>query len=289
MFLNADFLGISYTSTPAPIEILTKFDKLTIYGEGVFDRIWITNRIEPSSFYDSLSLSNYNPNFAQDTVFLAEFNNTLSAGNISSEEESVEQWKVTKRRNGTNINKLVGYVDDKTKTLKDYRVQKEQEYIYEVIPITQNTMGVPLVSPTIKTEYYGCFLIDETTGMILNFDLNLNTGNISAEDDVTEYQTYGKFNTYSQGSRNFLKGTISGIVPERLSLDTDEFIQSADFVKEVQDFINNGNPKLLKTRKGDIWKVRTHSFSRSQLNEGISQQVDVISFGFSQLEDVEEY
>lgn len=64
-------------------------------------------------------------------------------------------------------------------------------------------------------------------------------------------------------------------------------MQSADFIDLIQDFVNNKTDKLLKTKKGDIFRIVTSNFSRSQFVQESKEQVDVVSFDFEQIERVD--
>ena len=84
-FLAGTFLGTSIlsgaTATPSP----SAFDKLTIYGEGVIDKIWVRNRAETSAYISALTVDNYTATWDTDTVFLADFEDSnLNAGNVAN-------------------------------------------------------------------------------------------------------------------------------------------------------------------------------------------------------------
>ena len=289
MFLGGSFLGATFLTNGVIIFESNSFNKITLYGEGKFDKAWIRN-IEDSSYYDSIvDVQDYQPQFDADTVFLAEFNDNLSAGNISSGGDPIVSWIVSKRSSEGVINRLVGEFAANISSIFDFRVQKGESYTYQVTPKTSTTLGQPLLSESVDSEYKDIFLIDEDTGLVLNFGLNGTLDSMRAEDDVTIHKTFNKFDTIAQGDRNFLTGKVSGVVPESLDYGQDGIVQGTDFVDLVQDFVNNKSSKLLKTKKGDILKIRTKGFSRTQFVGKSKEQLDVISFDWVQIEDVIEY
>jgi len=291
MFVNGYFLGVSFISNPITPFEKTTYDRVELFGgQAIYDKLWIRNIEEDDDYYESITnVEDYQPTFDSDTVFLAEFENNLKAGNVDTGGDPIESFIVTKRKIGSSINTSVGEFDVNTTSVIDYRVQKGSNYVYQVTPKTADALGSPFVSETVESDYYGIFLIDEDTGLSINFDINGEIGTTNALDDQTVYNTFNRYNTISIGNRNALVGTISGIVPETLTYCTDGFIQSSDFIDTVQDFVNNGNAKLLKTRKGDIYKVITRNFRKSQLENKIQEQISVVSFDFEEIEDVTEY
>jgi hypothetical protein len=285
-FMDGSFVGVSFVLSADPIFAEIPYDKLEIFGEAVFDKLWVRNMDEKDANMDLINnFSEYSPSFDSNTSFLAEFNDNLSAGNISSSGEPVKSWLVNKRKIGTRINSFVGEYDKDVTAINDFRVKNGESYIYQITPKTETKLGQPLLSEEVVFDTYGIFLIDEETGMSINFEIEGDIGSMSAEDDKTSYNTMNQFNTIAFGDKNVLKGTISGIVNKE-STYCNGIIQSSDFIDLIQDFVNNKTKKLLKTRKGDIYEIVTNNFSRTQFEKRIREQLDVVSFDFEQISRV---
>ena len=62
--------------------------------------------------------------------------------------------------------------------------------------------------------------------------------------------------------------------------------QSVEYLDILRAFINNGKPKILKSRKGHVLKVITYGYEASPLNSGILQQPYIVKFNFEQVGDV---
>lgn len=289
MYLGVNFLGLSFLRTVKLLPVETSFDIVKVFGAGVYDKLWIRNFREPKSYFENLKLENYKPTWTQDTVFLAEFQEDLEGGNmVLAEGEDVISWMINKRPKDSLVNQYLDTVPAEVTSYKDYQVRKGDGYIYQILPITQNTIGQPLETPNLISDYYGWFLIDEEDGLVFKFDINLVSGDLSSTDNQVEYETFNQFNTYSQGKRNFLKGQITGIVPESIPVDG-VMEQSAEFMITLQDFVNNGKKKLLKSRKGDLWYVMTSGFARRQLSDSIEQQIETVTFNFVEIEKATGY
>lgn len=290
MLFNVNFINLSFFKGSNLLPTITSYDSMTIFGGGIFDKLWIVNK-DITKISDQEMQQYFNiPKWTIDTTFLANFNLNLTAGNIDIPGENPVAWRISKRAKDSSINQYINTVPPTITEYKDYIVKNGTEYIYEITPITTNAMGQALKSTSILSDYYGWFLIDEEEGICFNFDINVESGSINAESDQTEYETFNQFNTYSQGKRNFIRGNIKGIVPESLPINgTTQMIQSPEFIQTLQDFINNGKRKLLKSRKGDMWYVMTTDFSREQLSDSIQDQIDVVSFSFSEVGKVSGY
>jgi len=289
IFINGSFIGASFPVLSVPIFAKIPYNKLTIFGAGIFDKIWVRNMGEDTAYYDAINtVFQYQPTFDNNTVFLADFSNNLSAGNISSGGEDIDSWIITKRKIGESINKLVGEFSFDTSTAYDFRTQVNENYIYQITPKTANTLGQPLVTNVEASSYNGLFLIDEETGLSIDFSANGEIGAINARDDQTIHRTLNKHDTISIGDKNTLSGTISGIVNSNLRY-CDGIIQSPEFIDTVQDFVNNKSSKLLKTKKGDIYKIVTWGFSKTVFVNAVKEPLDVISFSWQEIEDVTDY
>jgi hypothetical protein len=61
---------------------------------------------------------------------------------------------------------------------------------------------------------------------------------------------------------------------------------SFSLLKEIEDFVSDGQTKILKSTKGDIWKVKTSDFDYKYM-DNIGEQPYTISFKFKEVEAVE--
>jgi hypothetical protein len=109
------------------------------------------------------------------------------------------------------------------------------------------------------------------------FDLNLSSGDMSNETDVTIYEGYTQKSSIAIGNRDYLKGTISCIAGTVTTSNT--LSQTVDYLDDLRAFINNKRAKYLKSRKGDVWKVVTWGMSVKYMDE-LSEQVATITFNF---------
>lgn len=284
MFLSGSVVGMSIVTSTPPIFPNVPYDTVKIFGSGIFDKIWIRNKEIDEGFLGTIdTVFEYNPVWDADTVFLAEFDSNLTAGNVEAGGGELIGWLINKRKSGDLVTTRVGEVDKDTTELVDYRVVDKDSVVYQIVPKTETVLGTPLETEEVLSEYDGWFLIDEQTNTTYKFRLQFSSDTASANTSQVVFRTHNKFPTISQTESNYITGGISAIVPEEVTSDG-KIVQSVRFVEGLQDFIGNGKPKLLKSRKGKIMRVMTNGFSYSQVDDSTQEQTNSISFSFTEIE-----
>jgi len=274
MFLGGSLVGLTTITSSSPIFSNFSYNKVTIFGTGTFDKIWIRNKVVGSSFFDSVeNVFDYNPSWDSDTVFLADFENNLTAGNVESNGGQLTNWIVNRKLAGETTLTRIAELDKDTESFVDYRVTNNENVVYQIRPKTEDAIGLGLESNEVESKYNGWFLIDETNNIVYKFLLELNSGSLGANTNQTVYETFNQFPTISQTDTNYITGSLTAIV----------IVQSAPFVTQLQDFIENGQEKLLKSKKGRIFRVMTNGFSSMQFVEGTVEQVESITFNFTEI------
>lgn len=293
MFFGGSWLGATFFTDGIPVFENKAYDKLELFGGdaqyAISDRVWIKNNLSTAYFEAVDKIADYNPTFSGDTVFLANFNNNLDGGNISGSGEALVGWLVQKRNINETVNHTIGIFPPETASYRDFIVQKGQTYVYTTFPVTETKIGQPVVSENVISDYYGIYFIDQDNGLVLNFDANGSIGQTSAVDDMNTYSTQNQFDTISKGSKNYLTGTVSGVVSANPNI-CDEIVQTTEFIDLIQDFVaSSSKNKLLKTRKGDIYRIETSGFTKTQFEERNSEQLERVSFNWIQTERLTDY
>ena len=289
-YLSGTFLGLTMLYNPNAQTEKSAYDKITLYGDGIFDDVWIRNIEVTDEFINSLTIDNYNTVWDANTVFLADFDNqTLNAGNIQNLSSGITEFIINKRNVNDEVFTTIGTIENTDApgySFVDYRVVVGESYEYQILPRTNNEVAEALLSQEIASDYYGWYLIDEENSVVYKFDIELDSNPLSMEYDQTEYQTYKTHNVFSQGNRNFLRGGMNAIIPETIEVNG-SFVQSINYMKQIQDFINNGKEKLLKSRKGDVFVVMTKSGVRSRFDDKIQEQPESISVEFTETKRID--
>jgi hypothetical protein len=176
-------------------------------------------------------------------------------------------------------------LDVSATTYRDFKALIKEEYEYYLFGQGESEISSPLVSNNIQPDYYGWFIIDEENSIAYKFDTNMSSDALTPDEDFTEYQTNAKYNAFSRGKRNAIRGSIRAIMG---NIESNNIDQSNSLLSQFRDFIVSDRPKLLKDRKGRIYRIFSYGYSEQQLNDNIQEQVIVSSFSFVELGEVYE-
>jgi len=99
--------------------------------------------------------------------------------------------------------------------------------------------------------------------------------------DVTINKSYSKYPTISQGQSKYFSTKLSCICGT-VSING-ELQQSNEYVDSLREFILNGKNKIFKTRRGEIYRVYTSNYSEQQLEDGLKEQVVLVSFDITEV------
>jgi len=283
-FLNGTFLGYSTLQYQLNTIEPVSYNKVTLYGgESVFSKFHIQNKVLSEEEIKAINPTD-NILWQPSTILLANFNHTLDGGNIIYLPSALIGWKVYRRDVSTDISTLIATVGTGISTYIDYGVSAYRTYIYEILPYTEGTIGAPLITNSIETNFFGWYLmpydIAINGGKVFKFDFNLDSSDLSNEVDVKIYETYTKKPSVGMTDRDYLTGTISCIAGT-INVDGTLY-QPTDYISELRSFINNKKPKILKSRKGDVWKVVTYGMPQS-FNDEVGEQITTITFNFSEV------
>mgnify|MGYP000849819688 CR=1 FL=1 len=217
-----------------------------------------------------------------DTFLKATFQNNLEAGNVSLGGLQIDRWKV-RRRKIEDINfkdlALVPMGSDENFYYLDTSAQTNVIYEYEVIPMSGDIEGVAhVVQIKIDFEYWWLSGEEES----YPFFANLQVSDITTNRERHEYLGFNKYPVVSYGNAKYQSGTITALL-------VDSFVETNfNYRKKVEDFINNGKFKYLRSPYGDVWRVDTHTCRRTPIINAIMDNIDdlsTISFDWVEVDD----
>jgi hypothetical protein len=289
MFLSGSFLGLSTFQNVVGISspIKRSYQRVKIYGNATIDKLQIKNKEIDNETLKNIIITDklkWTPN----TIALCEFENNLIAGNIVNLDSPVTHWQISRRESGSSVLKTIGKVEVGTTEFIDYTCQQGKKYIYEIYGINDTQMSEPFITEEIETDFWGWYLIgndQDSSTYVYMLDLDVNFDGYQVEEDITEHPTYLQFNAFSKGQRQFVRGTLSAIAGE-ISSSTGELLQPSEYITTLQDRIQDISTKILKSRKGEIYKVKTHGFKATPVNNGIMSQPYIVQFNFVQCEKI---
>jgi len=273
------------------------YHKSQIYGSGKFDYVWVTNVTETQGFIDSTTGANYVPSWTDDTALLAFFNNNINGGDITFSGESITNWLIYKQEDGNTTLTYVATVPSTQTSILDYNVKNNTNYRYQVFAETPSFLSQPLITSDYAiTNWWNWSLIGlETTDTdnfyyvdtdnVWKFDTELSSDALTQNVDRNTFENFTQFPKVSSGQKNyytggittFLNNTSNGVYSDTISLQT-----------QFREFVNNGNIKLLKDRKGNAMFVDTTT-NEFQYKDESQEQITSVTFTFTQVDGGESF
>jgi len=285
LFLAGSFLGLSTFQSieGTNIPLRKTYSKVRVYGNSIIDKLQIKNIEMSDSELQNIIMTD-NLIWDANTLLMAEFENDLVAGNIADLTNPIIKWQVNRREVGGSTLKALDIVDVGISEYVDYSAQHGKNYIYSLFATSENEQSEPLECEEIETDFFGYYLVSEEEGKVFKFDLNVQSGTKQYLDDVSIMDNYTEYPSIAMGKRKYFTSSISCICGT-VSING-QLQQSNEYVSELRNYILNGKKKIFKTRKGEIYKVFTSNYSEQQLDDGIKEQVILISFNLTEVGEV---
>jgi len=194
-----------------------------------------------------------------DTKIFAHFRNNLFGGNVDYTSDIVSAIRVKRRKKG--IYKWDTIYEIPIKTNEDFKferfdrtVRSKTDYQYSLVPVINNIEG-NLNTNEIKTDFEGFYFIEKETVIraILNAAISSTNRNFSGNIIETKGREKPFFITNSK--LNYESGTIQATFIDQ-DLNNEWDIENAwKYRQQVDDFLSNGKPKILKCDDGRMWLV----------------------------------
>lgn len=263
----------------------SEYTSLVVEGGHIYDYIQIKNTELTTA--EMLSYQKYvDPLWDGNTLALATFRNNFSAGNVDNIVNPLTNWIVQRKKSTESVYTTLAVVGADAVSFMDLTVESGYTYEYQIIAINETELSDPLFN-TLNSSFFNHLLIDPTTGMAVVFDANLEFDGYTEEVAYETYDGYNRYPAHSIGKRRYKIGSAKALVHENMCVDN-ELVQTIDYLKTLDDFINNGNNKIMKDRKGNVLLVKTlDGMTQNPLNVGLSQQPYEISFNFVEVGEVD--
>ena len=171
----------------------------------------------------------------------------------------------------------------------DYSAQSNKNYIYYMFPETDNEIGLAMKSEPVTPLFFNDSLVNaDGSGNTYQFSLNVQSGDYQNTEDFFEYNSYGKYNSFAIGKRQFYKLTISALANPNILQDSNGELSNVDYLENLRNFIQNGKQKFYKSKSGFIFSGITHNYSQKLLDDAIcinNTQPYMITFEFIQTQE----
>lgn len=251
IFLGYDFLRDKYCWQPTPTDF-TNINNIRIEN-GIYDHMNITKDVDFD--YTTELPGKWN----LQTQFDADFNGTITAGNVDYILAQISSIKVKRRVKGTfdwmtlftvPINK----VSDVDFVRYDYIAKNNETYEYAIVPVIGNTEGEYSIN-SIKSEFYGIFITDNKSSYKFLEGASYSGNERSNQTGI--FEPYGtKYPVViKNGALSYDKGTLTGTV---ITFDANQELDregTIERLKAIENFLTEPTGKILKDFNGNIWLV----------------------------------
>lgn len=294
-FLGASLIGDS-SSYDIPISNVSNI-KTTIVQNGFYDIFTAT--IDLLKYDMGIE---YPTEWSNNTIYIAEFNDTTAAGAVDIDIHNVTDMLVKRRKvsdSTTAHNWIVIFHQDLSEMDEDSKITalntmqidptniNSAQYEYAIIPVV-NGIQVNAVSQTVKSEFTGIYIMeaDEFWGTIVTDAFINTTRNIAKTFQTTLNYRYPK--GISNEVVNYDTGSTSG---EFLPFDHNTCIlQTEDDVRvpyqrRFMDFLTDYKMKILKSFDGRIWLIDINPSPTDNADGMYNRRI--ISFNWTEIGSVE--
>lgn len=283
------FLGMSFASSKESISN-------TIGSKDTISTLKISNVKADELYATSKVLVKFDwkipESWTLDTHLHAKYQNSLQAGNIVNSKDTVSSIKIKKRFVGDFEWKTIH--EQEVNTSEDFIVEyydyyepsgRDIEYSYVMVVGSSDGMGgtdTEIAKSKVKSEftnYFICGIDGESYPMILDVDNNI-TYNRESNIIKSPGNKYPYVN--NNGITQYYSGTVTATFIQLDDKCQFDFDNSWKYRNEIDQFLANGEPKILKSFEGDIWLVNViNNIPRTNNGhyQNVSQQIEWVEAG----------
>lgn len=220
-------------------------------GNGVFDEIFATRST-------SIPLTEKSKEWTFDTILYALFKDNLFAGNVEFTSDSVSAMRIKRRKKGTYT--WDTFFEIAISTNEDFNFERldryaraNTKYEYSLIPVINGVEGNLNINE-IETKFDGFYFIEKDVIYRALLNTELHTERNHNGKTVTTLDRKYPFHI-TNGNSNYTSGQLQATFIDKL-LDNSYDVQNGwKYREQVNDFLTNGKPKILKDDEGRMWMV----------------------------------
>lgn len=277
MILGYDTFTGNIVDTPQiPFQNINKIEISNCIIDELHVRNAIIDIIEKGSYDNS-------------TILKAEFNGDMEAGSISMRENQIVKLRVKRREVGSVYFRTVAEfeIDDneqiltKSFTFKDYEPRSNVVYEWAVTPVDASGIEGNLTTTTSRIKFDGWWIIDldNPEEYSLQFVFNMDSVNISTEEDREVLSTFARYGFVRYGAKYAKSIALKGLFSEDdgfYPVETWRQIEKLDKMKLMHKsfLVKSGNGKRFI---GDIHSPQENTYEAINKIEDV--QIEVYEVG----------
>lgn len=275
------------------------FNKIEVFGDCDVNYVWSKDNKLTEAEIETMSQNGiHSPEWDYNSIALATFNDSLSAS--SFENEDIVGYRIQRKNIKDNVMKTVAEVGGDNTGVVDFNIANNATYKYYITPVlskdNETVLGQTVETDELNTSWdswsiIGLKEVGEKQYEIDNdniwvFHLNLEAGDYKPVYSKTFVNGFGRFPKGFSGETNYLKGSLScyvGAVNKFGDYDNDD----ANKDKKWREFCNNGDLKLLRDLKGNVFLVDIEDTTQ-KIESYANDMPTKLSFNFIQLGDADD-
>lgn len=234
------------------------------------------------------------PTWDFSTIMLAQFVNTLSAGNLSETLNSIEAVTVVRTDVDTGDRVVVYRKNIKSPTIdefnfifKDFACGYNKKYSYSVVPVlkTGATSSTIETDPVI-TKFKHVFLSDNTYTYKMIADIQY--GNATQKINIGTFEPIGRKYPVcvSNALTNYQMGSLkSKVIANYFDLKEFNRYEITKQKDEILKFLTNKSPKILKDANGNMWLISITGAPVIEYDNNYGAGIMNVSFNFVEIGD----
>ena len=250
--LGYDFCCDENVLNPSPLK--KSAYNTTRLTNGIFSHWYVTNDVTSPYTSEEPTVWDYL------TIMDANFNGSLSAGNIDYVMDNIDGIRI-KRRKTTEYNWItLKYIptsefgDHLSFTMNDYLNQNGVEYEYAFVPVVEGVEG-EYITNTIQSHFDGVFICDFDS--IYKFYTGVSYGNMQRVQKIGVFEPLGRKYpvVVSNALLNYNSGSFSGDILNDDFFETKVLggLSTVEKREKLLDFLTNKKAKILKDWNGNYW------------------------------------
>lgn len=290
---NIDWRRFTYPLTWVQPDI----ESITLFGEQRCDFITVIGgEVSGDLLGDLLMDFNFEPTWTLDTWFLATFNGTgLNGGNITPSGDTIVGAAIYRLKEGDRRLELVANVDIGRSTIVDEGFRNQSTYTYYVFVLGSNTyVSAPLISNPITPMFWNWTVLDCTEDDNGTYHMeaahlfrnSVSTDSISNNNTPSMLQNFTPYPLRQPSSYNFKSSTLTGYIG-RVDMKLNQYIDTVDMAESLYNLSVSTNPKFLRDRKGNLWRIQTNAAVSMQTGDSQVPQPYFGSFPWAEVGTVD--
>ena len=269
-----------------PTEPITS---VKVAGPILLNYVWIIKGSVRSELAEEIYQNyNYLPVRTPDTYFLANFNGTLGAGSLNTDEQ-VDGYSIYRQEGQDSTYYYLMDAPINSEQVRDYSVVSQKTYRYYFYAKAADTyVGASLVSTPVTPFFWNYTLLccsQDSSGVYhvqseYRFALDVESGSVSNNNQPNVLQNFTRYPLIQPVTANYRSGTLTALIGK---VSNEKYVDSVELMEELYALSNSTLTKFLKNRKGELIQVEISAPITMQIEDKFAEQPARISLPWAEV------